>query len=498
MATGSLYQPPGAGELQSATEEERRLQELLFSLEGRSRSYAPLNSGKFAVLNLDPLSDALRESRLREKLDVAKRKKQDIQGQYLEEVARQLRQFQTKEKGETQVTPLLDDKGEAVTNQLPGNPMAFEDYLTSPYPEIRRVAENREKDMDKLREALGKRATFKSLQQGLRDPRLFSEQPETKITEHGIYSMMGGQPTLMQGTTQVPRPGGAPDELVNRGPAGNLSAVGGQTINIGEQKADTQVRVKQGTMLAEEGAKLAAAFPSSLRAIDSAEQAIMSGTVNGPMAKWEEAAFGVLGQLGLSSDSIKNLLSRSELRNSDIGRLVLAGVRTLGANPSNADRMYYEMTAGGRSLSRDGQLKVLEAAKADLANSVLEHNSRADRLTPSMPAVADSKIPVPSAEVLRLRNYAFDPDANMYRLRTPAKPAAGAVPQQADANSARALETARAEAISTGKPVKVTLNGKTVIIGPDGQEVPDTDWTTDPAEVKRRADAAKAKYLGGR
>lgn len=518
MATGSLYQPPGVGEMQSALEDEDRLEKLLAGLEGRSRSAAPLQSGRFAVLNLEPLSDALRESRLRSKLEVAKKKKADIQGQYMEEVARRLRQFREKEEGQTQVTPLLDDQGEAVTNKLPGNPLAYDEYMSDPYPEVRKLAESREKGMDKLREALAKRAKMTSVQQNPRNPLAWEEQPELEITPDGIFDKRTGD--LLRGTKQVPLPGGEPGQQANLSPAGKLSPLkDGQTINIGEQKAGTEVRKAQGRAVVERGVALGQAFPRQLRGLESAEQQVLAGTIDGPLAKWEELAYGLAAQFGLAGDSAKALLARSELRNSDIGRFVLETVRALGANPSNADRVYAELTAGGKQLSREGQLRVIEAAKADLINDLLQHNRSAEELGKVIPEVLDSRVQAPSLDALRIRNYQLDPEAGLLRPLGAAPRPAPRAPQQSprvapEGSPGTQPTSGRLEILYQeladfrargDKAAEANVLREILRLGGEDPgrrappaQAPAADWTKDPAERKRRLEEALRKYGGGR
>lgn len=476
MATGSLYQPPGVGEMQSALEDEDRLEKLLASLEGRSRSAAPLQSGRFAVLNLEPLSDALRESRLRSKLEVAKKKKADIQGQYMEEVARRLRQFREKEEGQTQVTPLLDDQGEAVTNKLPGNPLAYDEYMSDPYPEVRKLTESREKGMDKLREALAKRAKMTSVQQNPRNPLAWEEQPELEITSDGIFDKRTGN--LLRGTKQVPLPGGKPGQVANQNPAGALKAVGSSDTTINNNLPGDR---KGGGLLLDtlpkEKEKADQAY-SNYNAAQAGLQALADGAKTGYGADFFQNAKTLVHHLtGIELPVLGSMTSYGQLA-AALAQSTIDQLGGLGAQVSNTDLAFARAAIGGTANDPRALERLLAIRAGTLRRYLEEYPMR----------VEEASVGAESEQVQRQlqRRFAKELPAMGLNFSHP-EAEASFLANWKNIPYPTALQQVRGMG---GAPQ-----------GPDSPtppQAPATDWTKDPAERKRRVEEALRKYGGGR
>lgn len=472
MATaGSYYQPPGVGELQAATQEEQRLREMLMALEGQDRSAAPLQSGKFSVLNLAPLSAAMRERRLAEKLELARKKKGDLQGAYLEEVARRLRAFKTEEEGQTQVTPLLDDNGEAVTNKLPGNKRAFKNYEADPYPEVRAQASERRKEYDTLLKALRDKAGFKSIQAAGDDVDRLQEAQKYNIGADAIWQeSTDGPPVRVQGTTQVPLPGGKPGQQANLAPSGAVRAIGGDGVSVTNNLPGDKMGGKLLLdTLPKEQEKAERAF-TQYNSAQNGLQALADGAQTGYGADFFQNIKTLVHNLtGIELDVLGKMSSYGQLA-AALAKTTIEELGGLNAQVSNTDREFMRAAIGGTQ----NDPKALERLLAIRAGSLRRY---LEQYPDKVAAGAEGAESEQVREALK-RRFGRELPAMGLNFSHP---------------EAEASFLANWQNIPYQQALKNAQGGYGA--GPASQP---GDWTKDPAEVKRRADAALKKYLGGR
>lgn len=373
-------------------------QEQLQALQMKGIGAKPVNTGTFQVVNFDPIIQALTQKKLKAEIEAKQKKQLDLTGAYQSQLADALKGYHASKRGETQVTPLLDEGGQPVTNQLPGDPRAFRNGQSSPFAEVRKLAE---KDESQYNASFGKLLEKGTLASGVKavqndsDIGALAAKPEVQVIDNLPYNMADGKPTPIghKGYTQEADARGG---IANRNTFTNkVESRGGQTINVGGAAADTEFLKTSAEQLAKEAPKLETALGKGLRALQSVEQASQKGAFQGPVAKYVQFAVGLGQELGLNSSQTQALLSNTEIINGGMGRFVLEAIKATGTNPSNTDLTFTKETAGGKELSPDGLAALIRAARADLANEGILHNQRVDRLLPKVPSVELARIRMP-------------------------------------------------------------------------------------------------------
>jgi hypothetical protein len=401
MATASFTLPPNEL-LQQAQLNQLQMQqeqEQLQALQMKGIGAKPLDTGTFQVVNFDPIIQAMTQKRLKAEIEAKQKKQLDLTGAYSAKLADELKGYHARKAGETQVTPLLDESGQPVTNQLPGDPRAFRSGLSSQFPEVRKLAEGDQKQYNDVYGKLVDKASLssgvKSLQ-GDQDPTQLAAKPDIvmvgdlpyKKEENGTLT-----PVNHKGYTQEPDARGG---VANRNTFTNkVESRGGQTITIGGAAADTEFLKTSAEQLAKDAPRLETALGKGLRALQSVEQASQKGAFQGPVSKYVQLAVGIGQELGLNSSQTQQLLSNTEIINGGMGRFVLEAIKATGTNPSNTDLIFTKETAGGKELSPDGLAALIRAARADFANEGILHNQRVDKLKEKIPSVELARIKMP-------------------------------------------------------------------------------------------------------
>jgi hypothetical protein len=387
---------------QLALEEEELAQALMEARKGLTPGVT--SAGRYGALNLDGLANAMVAGRASGKLKANRAASGRLQEEYQRGLAEALGAYSGADLGQIRAA------------------------LNSPYPEVRSRAAD---DLKALRERSGKladRARFQDVAAG-EDPMKWQPKQDFQVTDGTVLTKQEGQiPTRVAGGWE---PGRLPNgtqidtntltgkrDAVDKAPRVGITNVVDKADSAGAAEA-----VKATLARADE---LRRGVTGQTRALASMEEASRAGAFQGPVQNWVQGAAGLARQFGLADDEVKQLLSNTETLQSDAGRFVLSMVRALGANPSNADREYAERTAGGAKLSPEGLQSIIRAARADIANTVYEHNLMVDQ---------GRATGVRSYELGRIRMPAwrpgdlegFEPDSQgvyMPRRRTPA--AAGA------------------------------------------------------------------------
>lgn len=373
-------QPPEALEAQGLGQEQQMLLEALRAQMGGT-SVNPAAAGRMNVLNLEGISNALRARQSAQELQLSKQKQADLTGRYQAGLLQAMEKYNSGAK----------------------DPATMRAARSSPYAEVRALAEKDEKRYNERYDKLGDRASFDTLQRSDGNIAALAAKPEDRVVGESIVrSVEGGTPALVAGGWKAgpPTPRGSPTQVnaltgrvdaVDKAPQTNLRVDAGQ-------KGEEAFMAAEGKTLSERAQKLRETVPTQISALDRIKDAIGAGTYQGPMGKYQQAAVGILNQLGVSSDDQKRVLANTEAMNSDVGRFVSAAISALGANPSNADREYAIQTAGGQPLSAAGAVRVIEAAKRDIATSVQFHNEHVNRLAREMPRAAIAEVIIPGLE----------------------------------------------------------------------------------------------------
>jgi hypothetical protein len=374
-------------------------QEQLQALQMKGIGAKPVNTGTYQVLNFDPIIQAMTQKKLKADIEAKQKKQLDLTGAYQSQLADALKGYHASKRGETQVTPLLDEGGQPVTNQLPGDPRAFRNGLASPFAEVRKLAE---KDEAQYNSSFGKLLDKGTLASGVKavqndsDIGALAPKPEIQVIDGQPYNVVDGKlvPAGHKGYTQEPDARGG---VANRNTFnGKVETRGGQTINVGGAAADTEYLKEEGKAVGDQSRKLQGAMTKGFRALASVEQAAQQGALQGPLSKYTQFAVGVGQQLGLNSDEMAGILARTEVINAGMGRFVLEAVKAAGTNPSNTDLTFTKETAGGKEMSPEGLAAVIRAARVDIINEVVDLNKRVDMLKEKLPSIEMSRLKLPS------------------------------------------------------------------------------------------------------
>lgn len=465
------------GGIDPAMEEELQLLRRSLMESRMSPTAKPAAAGRRLTVNLDPLVQGLRNRKTEGKISDLERKQADLTGAYRERVATRLREMAKAEEGQTQVTPLLDDQGEAVTNRL-RNPLAYRDFLGDEMPEVRAAAEGKGKSIEPVLKAALEKASVGSKTRFLDSGNFRDLQAPEKysVTDGALLRQPEeGPPEVMQPVRQVPLPGGKEGQMANQSYGGRLQGIGSpgttnetRIENNLNPKAEDKFLMGEAEKLSASAQLLRKRVPETLRALSSAEQAAASGAFQGPMAQWLETAVGVAAQMGLTGPELNKVLANTERLGSDMGRFVLSALESTGTNPSNADREYAERTAGGKKLSPEGLKEVIKAARVDLANSIQSHNSSISGLADKIPSAVTAKIEPFAVRIMS--------GAGMKKLE--------GMPQSADVRQAIGAEDFSGY-IQDPQSGFWTRDRRAPAAGTQ-PGAPKKDWRTDPAERQRR------------
>lgn len=453
---------PESIDIQELLDEEARLREVL---KRQRPSGEPNQSGKYLTFNFDRLKDSLLRKQAEEKLGTIQRKKLDVQGKYQEEMVRQLRQFREKENGKTVEVPGPTLDGGPAERQVPGDQRAYREFLDSPYPAVAAAAKNSQGEYDKRFAEAAKKSTVGSLAESGGDLGKLVE-PDQYTHHDGV--MYQGKPGQMPQVVQpIRQEKGSDGVMYNVYPSGLRKPVDTTpktNVNVGGEKADTEFLKSEGKALSESRVKIEGGFQGSLRALQSAENAVRSGAFQGPLAGAVQVGVGVMQQLGIAPEAWAGKLTRTEEVTSAMGKAVLENVKALGSGTaiSNADRVYAQEVAGGKQLTPEGLLRLINVARMDLLNTQQGHNNRADVLSEKLPSAGMAKIERPEGVILpdeimdpgvmvqlspgriAMAGAGLDPQTGMLMpkaLRAKAKevaPAKGKGPSLAERNRARA------------------------------------------------------------
>lgn len=128
--------------------------------------------------------------------------------------------------------------------------------------------------------------------------------------------------------------------------------------------------------------KSAQAAPQVISSIHEARRALDSGAITGALADQRLFLTKMGTMFGLPSDAVAN----TEVARASLGNQVLESAKTLGANPSNADRDYIEKVKGGSiKLDESSMRRLLDMQEKWARDGVKRSNDMAEKLVATDP-----------------------------------------------------------------------------------------------------------------
>jgi len=432
-----LQQGPTALEAQALSQEQALL---LQRLQEQQQNLTPqtTDAGRFRVLNFEGLGNAIASSRTQDKLETNRKKQADLLGAHQKMLLEELARYDSKD------------------------PEHVRRGLVSTNPSVKTLAERDAKLADEeakakrdrlaagLKELLA-RGSLPSAVEALQanDPSKLAPRENQTVSNGMVFGTTeNAPPRVIAGRLEDPKmvPGAG---VGQRNPFTN-------EVDIIDKAPKTSVRVDAGgkagvkfleteaETLSKQGQTLRTTVPQQLSALTRAEETAASGAMQGPVSGLRSLAVGLARELGLTGEALTELLANTQTLDSDMGKFVLANVKLLGANPSNADREYSERTAGGKQLSPEGLAAVIRAAKADILTAVNMHNSQVNVLLPRLPDAEIARVRLPvivngprkSADEISLPGFTLSKDGRWVKDLPGGGQGAALSPQEA-ANKAK-------------------------------------------------------------
>jgi hypothetical protein len=128
--------------------------------------------------------------------------------------------------------------------------------------------------------------------------------------------------------------------------------------------------------------KSAQAAPQVISSIHEARRALDSGAITGAMADPKLFLAKIGTAFGLPNDAVAN----TEVARAALGTQVLESAKTLGANPSNADRDYIEKVKGGSIKLDEGSMRrLLDMQEKWARDGVKRSNDMAEKMISTDP-----------------------------------------------------------------------------------------------------------------
>lgn len=465
MATQSFTLPlssnPYAAQQQDYGMEAQSLQQALMELQQQQESAAygrPVQAGALSTLNFAPITDQMKKAQLKAEQEVNRKKQLDLSGKYQEEVLRQLSQYRKdKAPSEQEVAGPTQDGG-PLTKVVPGNQQSFEQYLNSPYPEVRAQAERDAKLYEsRLAEAL-KHASLGSIQQSGGD--ITRLDPQRKYQEVGgvlADTTEGHDPSLAPGMgyTQEKGPNG---EVRNRNLFSNkLEEAGGVKINMpGANLVNEKIKALE---------PLKAQADASARTLRSTEQAL------DVLAKGAKAGYGqdAMQNVRTAITGITGIQFDATTPTGVLAKTLASNVLDefggkLGTGVSNADVLFMKEAAGGLATDPKALERILAIRTAAAYNRIQEYNGTVDTLA-----------------ALPQNDLGLDATKKLYRSQMPNFGYVFQTPEARASFGAGIANRPFEEFLKMEQEAQKGPQGGLTAPGPGGK-----DWRKDPAERARR------------
>ena len=249
----------------------------------------------------------------------------------------------------------------------------------------------------------------------------------TKILE-AVIAKYGNQEKIRPATAEERKAYGAAEDL----PMGIDSTTGKPVYGPAAQKTNVSLSTVANPILKGVGDQIVAqretaqtAARQTIPFVHQARQALDEGAITGQFADQKIWAQKVAGVFGLPTDSASN----TEIFRGAIGEQVLAQIKALGANPSNADRDYIEKIKGGQvTLEEKSLRKLLDMTEKYARASIQNFNADADKLIATKPE--NYKDIAPLMRFDEPPAYNFKPQARKAETPAPAPIDRAAVEQE--------------------------------------------------------------------
>lgn len=182
----------------------------------------------------------------------------------------------------------------------------------------------------------------------------------------------------------------------------------GQKTNVSLNTVANPVLEGVGKQIVAQRDKAQNAATSVIPFVHEARQALDEGAITGAFADQRVFAQKVGGLFGLSTDQAAN----TEKFRAAIGNEVLGHIKSLGANPSNADRDYIEKIQGGQITLDEKSLRyILDMTEKYARQAINNFNSDAQKLIQAKPENYNDIAPLMSF-----------PQPAEYKFKPPAQP----------------------------------------------------------------------------
>jgi hypothetical protein len=368
--------PEFGQEMASLNVEQKMLLESLMAKRAQARQgAAPLEAGGHTVLNLAPLGAALGARRDKEELETTRKKQADVTGRYQTELLAQMRRMRQNLSGSEQELPGPTESGAPLTGMTKPNQRGYEEYLSSPFPEVRAAAEAEQKRYQSRADELAKRSTVGSVQAAGDDLGKYQAKPEYKEVNGAVMDLSGEAPPSVapgMGVTQITSPGGV---LANQYPGGKQDTVD-KGIKI---QMPGQDLVAERIKMLPEDKKEAEGAANLIQTSQQAIAALREGAVAGGGANYKNIAKNlVTGLTGIPfpENTPTAVLAKSLAK----ATLEDMGGR-LGAGVSNADREYMADANGALSTDPHALERILAIRMGGAERLVRTHNDQVETLS---------------------------------------------------------------------------------------------------------------------
>lgn len=149
-------------------------------------------------------------------------------------------------------------------------------------------------------------------------------------------------------------------------------------VEINGPKVADPLLVEEGKAIQADSRKIASTWVAKAPAIARIEKSISDGMVQGQFGELRANVGKFFSLLGATNDDVNAALYNSQNASQALAELSIKTVKELGANPSNADMILQRIRSGDISNDANALYMIMQAAKADMYNTVRMHNNRAE------------------------------------------------------------------------------------------------------------------------
>lgn len=373
MATANFYGIGAEQQLAQLLAEQQRLQQEV-DQPMSAASGQPLQTGRYLTLNFDRLRAAEERRRKQQELENSKKRSLDVQGEWQKGLVEELRKYKVAREGEVKELPGPTEDGGPLQGRTQGNPLAFRDFLTSPYSPVRQLADSDEKRLKEVFDKAAPKASLGSITGSGGVPQRLTPQDKWEYKDGAWFNAKeGGPPQLQGGVTQETLPNGT---LVNRTASGALDSVDkapkAQVIMPGKTAMDSLEKTLPDSR---QGAKKAA---DTIRSTETALSALHQGAKTGFGAEFMQnlrTAVSMVTGMQFDASTPTAVLQKALAEN-----VVNEFGGRLGTGVSNADVLFMGKATGDLATDAKAIERILAVRAAAAQRQILEHNGQIEEL----------------------------------------------------------------------------------------------------------------------